>query len=1193
MFNPNPVIKELATLRRNQLGEDQLNLADATLLCQVELGLYLLEHLGLKDEKVTSLWAILAGLPLPRLQQVNEEGQHNYLITMARLFIPYSGRFAWNNVLLDYARLPEHYRTYDAITPDNYEELLVETSKKNPDKNQNWIAEYYAILTGDVPWNASTVKYAEANQAFRFYAHTQKGKHLVQHKGIKPKDITLQQNPLTINLKTENAAIYITYSDLERTAEELDKCLIASGQKPQWLDRLDKYVNYKAFDKNDKLSDIGATLKLDGMSHVVGMVGAGKSTLMKLVAAYVAIYQPDKHITLVVGDTLTVLDIVNELNTLIVGNNPNTMQPVAVPLIGRTTRERHLTRFFNSVENPEKNWALRWLKTECLLFDIETITHSGLNDIPIVGREPCNNLDVSGENAKTARHHKCPLFHRCPSQQQFHDLSNACITITTPGAMAKSRIPSQIDSRGMTYGEFMYLHADIVIMDEVDTIIEWFDNVYAEVLDLWGKDHAVFNRADAGTSEVIRERRTTSGEKRWIFASRRSVEAIMRVMQKLTETPHNFALEHWLGKRYFTAFNLFTRLANRLAGQWDWDIEFSPETEAMINEIKDCFERLTENDPTVIPRPTGNNVNPDEDPTYRLSRILRGGLSCSDLEDFVTECEEWIYQFLPDIEASIIRLNQRIDAKNAQIKRKNWHYPKEDIRSLARKLALVLMITLLDHNLRIIFYEDYNRPETIDTGVQFYSSRSRDSFGGLLPIPPTGRIFGTYYANMNSDPNENQVLSRFEYRNIGRWYVGHFDSLLKDIGIAGPHVLALSGTSWLPDSTRWHFDVPPQGVMVALDEKRDAIRDLSEFRFLPQADKDNLPINVSGSDDILDAIQKLAKALVRTSVWTLKNELDELSRLGTENPALWHDRERLLLLTNSYAQSELVGQTLQEEWKRIGEDSTEVLYLKRGDTAINDEDDTENPSISRGEIEKFAQKTEGKILVAPMSAIGRGYNILNREIGQDKKAAFGAIYFLIRPMPHPYDIQALAGELNARTLQWYENETIWRDYATSEAQALAFRHYAKHYWSRAEMRVGYGNMGATSADTLNNAETEFERLMLADLGKARLDLAASTLGKFVQASGRLVRGGVPFHAFFVDAKWAPKSASFFLNRNSPNEQPEKIEDYDTVETSLLAQMKQLHAKYVTEFVLGETLYEPFEALLDIKDFFAHTPEEQA
>jgi len=39
----------------------------------------------------------------------------------------------------------------------------------------------------------------------------------------------------------------------------------------------------------------------------------------------------------------------------------------------------------------------------------------------------------------------------------------------------------------------------------------------------------------------------------------------------------------------------------------------------------------------------------------------------------------------------------------------------------------------------------------------------------------------------------------------------------------------------------------------------------------------------------------------------------------------------------------------------------------------------------------------------------------------------------------------------------------------------------------------------------------------------RFDLAATTAGHIIQACGRLLRGGVPFHAYFADAAGHPEA----------------------------------------------------------------------
>jgi hypothetical protein len=49
----------------------------------------------------------------------------------------------------------------------------------------------------------------------------------------------------------------------------------------------------------------------------------------------------------------------------------------------------------------------------------------------------------------------------------------------------------------------------------------------------------------------------------------------------------------------------------------------------------------------------------------------------------------------------------------------------------------------------------------------------------------------------------------------------------------GPNVLSLSGTSWLPYSSRWHIDIPPQGILEPPEAAQKEIEQ-STFSYIPQ-----------------------------------------------------------------------------------------------------------------------------------------------------------------------------------------------------------------------------------------------------------------------------------------------------------------------------------------------------------------------
>src|SRR4051794_10595031 len=75
-------------------------------LLQVEMGQRLIERLALFDEPITVLWVLLSDNPIPnaRLQALSMQQRHE--IANARILLPFSGRFNWENALRLYAMLP-------------------------------------------------------------------------------------------------------------------------------------------------------------------------------------------------------------------------------------------------------------------------------------------------------------------------------------------------------------------------------------------------------------------------------------------------------------------------------------------------------------------------------------------------------------------------------------------------------------------------------------------------------------------------------------------------------------------------------------------------------------------------------------------------------------------------------------------------------------------------------------------------------------------------------------------------------------------------------------------------------------------------------------------------------------------------------------------------------------------------------
>ncbi len=1139
------------------------------LLLQVELGLWLVERLELRDEAITVLWVLLSGLPIPDTRLSTLDKQQRHAIANARILLPFSGRFNWENALRTYATIEEKWRCY-RVHPEELEKQVV----YNLQSHQERFIAYDAVLDSILPFAPRTITPATAGTFF-FDAITGQGKQVVQVEiSEEVAEIAATNVPWFTQPRNRQPLSY-EHSDFQAIASEIDQLRLqrglptAIGSQKSWVELVDELLGYRAILPDGSLADKNSVpLDINGHAYVVGAVAAGKSTVAKLILADAALHpEKDLRVTLVVSDTMSALNLADELNTLFCTWGE---KPVAVPLIGRSTRDLHLQRLYRSSKFRPDHWALRWLNPACPL---QALTSEQTPCSVLPGKEPCESLYRPPKKPGGLKtYNYCPLFAVCPSKQLYHDMPTAHIWITTPGALGKSSLPAQIEQRKVHLTEIVYEQSDLVIFDEADTIQEWFDNLFAEEVILTNGSDGLLDVEDVETAQAWVPRRTQpASTRRWVSAERHSLASISNILSNLTDIEQGILLRYWVGRNYFTALTLSYKLAWRLLGLPKWEECLGRdriEADKKAQRVVFHFDRLSQKDPITIERPKRDAQN---DPVYRLALIMRTLIAAGDSAHNSAvreECRAWIEDFIPNIQQTLQKLTQDMIVWRTQVD-KGIPFDQElpdNLDTLAQRLEFVLSVMILDRNIRVVFYEWYNKPENMLTDLNEHSlERSPSNLTDILPVPPTGRMFGTYYSKdleIGQDEQKNRSLpsglSIFGYPNVGRWYFLHFHELFSDLDHRrGPNVLSLSGTSWLPHSSHWHITSPPQGILDPSIEAQKAIAK-STFSYIPQyawKKKVFKPIRISGTPEKLQPVKDMIRALATSRSGRkapLQEELDHLQKLAQEEPHHWDDRERLLLIVNSYDQAEWAYKELMLSEQARAALPGEIRYLAR---ANNDSDEViTGDMVYRSDVEDLA-RTNGKILIAPLQAIGRGYNILN----QNGKAAFGAIYFLTRPMPYPADTQLLAQELNRRTLDWCQDTqlTLWQEPMLQE-KAVQLRQKASEYWRKAELRTYYHTL---KHEDENNSTTYSERF----------DLAATTAGYIIQACGRLLRGGVPFHAFFADAAWGPKSA---LDR--------KVREAS--KTSLLTAMIEVLQEYV-EQPIGQALYASIvDALVDIQGF---------
>jgi hypothetical protein len=284
----------------------------------------------------------------------------------------------------------------------------------------------------------------------------------------------------------------------------------------------------------------------------------------------------------------------------------------------------------------------------------------------------------------------------------------------------------------------------------------------------------------------------------------------------------------------------------------------------------------------------------------------------------------------------------------------------------------------------------------------------------------------------------------------------------------GPTVIFLSGTSYAPKSLHYHIEVEPQWYIQSSRKPSLLTQNFIEIRDSENGEK---LIPVSGVQQKGKRHNNL-QTIVKELISKIQAELNYWKELGEER--------KVLLVVNSYDDVEIVGAALKQfpQWKG--------RYR-----LLSQKDKKDEIWYPRSRVEQFA-KEEADILVAPMLAISRGYNIMDKS---GKGALFGTAFFLIRPYPVPND-------LSKSNLTYAEAMRKIRKKSRGKFEDM----YRKpDYWSILS-------------------------------GQERTVLAWFTFIPTWQLIGRLLRGGKDARVFYCDAKFKEK----------PNGKPSLLEFWEKI-----------------------------------------------
>jgi hypothetical protein len=1096
-------------------------------LVEIELGLYLVTKV-LPTDSASSLWSLLTGyyFKLPQTQFWQEQECH--MLHNARVVIPFfKNRRYWQRWLDLYLKIPERLRLFDLN--QNSFEIISRQDKLSVCPNR--LDLYEETLTKILPYTKDKLEWATTG---RYVVPA--GRRTLATVEV---DAYLASQPATHPLPTHNLAtsiknrskplkeLRVEWSALLETALWMDKrekmTLPAGTTLGNWYSRMER-VRLEVFDETGLKLQVAEQLTIQGLLHLVGMVSSGKSTLMDVLAVWVA--QHDKRVTLVLGDVISVLNKVQQFHRLGIS---------VAPVLGSSNRERHTSRLHRVVqaENPaqplyQQHQGFEWLSTTCPLdalrdtnrpfeakpclnlrsirTDIAEKNSAEFIENSIAADDLDGNLsEVDYENNENLEEREkiCPLYTVCPFHKAQRELITASVWIATPASLIYSRVAQPINQERIRFLELAYLKSDLIIVDEADLVQIQLDSAFSPSQTLISRgSQAWFNNLrERVVQQLSREGRKQLGQlevNEWCQVHDTTHTAADRLYGMLLK---DSVLRNWVGGHYFTSWGLFEKLAIELSGA-----------------------------------PEGTSPNPAERTKY------------SSFAKLLTLFEEYLNDPLGESTLNPLAelSRQVITVSNGQMVQKRilaWlkaNQTKMDLTlsdtELERagiKLHFILILSVLGDRLEYLLQNWKQAEEALwlEGSSSLLFHRPPEDYMGVIPETPMSNLLGFQYLNFSNDKNTPGDLRFFRCNGVGRWILLHLHELFSAGGSFGPHVLLLSGTSWAGNSPSYHLQVTPGGVLKAPDQEIAAIRQ-SSFKFLPFYDNDQRPIKVSGLNGSRreEAIKQLLYQLGHTKNTSYNN----LSELEVEKNKLAAGRQRILLLVGSYDEAvtaRLYLEQLRPEWRG------QVLNLIPDDEEFEGDWQTgpinvnpvfgngasavgERRNLKRGLLQQFAS-TGAWLLIAPLLAVERGHNILNEE----NVAAIGAAYFLVRPHPRPDDINHAVYSINQ-----------WAIDALSDTTRIIEATYTKNKRKRPS-KVVPRNLAKLSYEEVaqrfrSQAFSHWIYLLQLPMIYSTLPVEErsahiwSQLVVIWQVIGRLVRGGKSARIYFCDASFMRRAAEF-------------------------------------------------------------------
>jgi hypothetical protein len=905
------------------------------------------------------------------------------------------------------------------------------------------------------------------------------------------------REPPTYDLKANDSpAGQVAWADLVDLAIEFDQIDVAKGRQAPGSNRWFRRLHDARGEPTARL--LGATadglrpaagIELSGLKHLIGLPGAGKTTLLYLLAAYMAkrdiaacFLLPSIEMASTFIETLAAygIDV-----ALLSGQSEN-------------TKRRHVMNFSRSLARENAGYGVTRpiapaFATNCALAGFTEDTDEFPHDSP-----PCQTIMQRRSGRSRSMRHRCALSSVCGLQQSERHLAET--KLWAGHVLSVDRAVSGLYSEhDLRHFEFIARTFDVLVIDECDLAQRNLDERGTPVMTLVGEANSLWSLLLRDLHQPVAGGRNAfvSGELggalmemtgRFGRAAERLFSRITRLPPKILDDNKNTLL---------TSLSLLTDM-------------FDEEGDEAIRQRRGGLERLWDEAAKSVAfrnRKDAEDDHGDDEEAQDLSAAqtqIAQALQCS-----VDEAKAAYEQLMAAVAAFDVNGDDAaVEAIAQALRSVPGLRPTLDGPALHAYAGLLVCVTLvvmqhfgLAPHLRLMHQDGVVGDDV------FVSQPSRDQLR-LLPESLIGRLSGVRYTVSEDGDVE---ISHVSFASTPRLLAHRMHRLRTEVDGGELAVLFTSATSLIEASPSFHVDVGPHYVL-ARPNSGDGWRD-SRYRFKCKRDpRDGKPLRFSGSR--LADREYILKAMVGE---LLKDGAygDVATAIQTNDARADGITRKAGFVVNSYEQCELLYHYIHNShsfWRG------KVRYLakasERGAMGMQH-------AVTAADVEQLGFDSGWEILIFPMSAIGRGVNIVFPSGPRANQAMIGSLYLLTRPHPRGDSLQLIQGLVGSTSARFDQTRF------DSTGQALSVL--------RAERREI-----ASTAEYLLRMSLVSQRL-----GRYAKPFVADQIVQVLQTIGRAMRGDCPAFVYFVDAAWAPMSAQG---------QP------DTARTSMLVMMQDILAE---------------------------------